>query len=704
MRALTVLAGLAFSVLVACTALPAPAAAPEALAPTLPAIAQAEGAQSVASPDGRLQVTLSDEGGTPRWSATFAGEEILRPGRLGFRFLEAGNLEAGLVITGAETRSVDTEWEQPWGEQRLMREHYNELLVRLSDPVDSARYFDVRVRVFDDGLGFRYEVPQLTADGAISIIDELTEFAIDDHDTAWWIEAGNYNRYEYIYHTTDAAAVDRAHTPMTVRTNKGTHITFHEAALVDYAGMWLDQQRPGVFKASLVPWSDGVRVKKDGAFITPWRTVQVSADAKGLLNSDLILNLNEPNKLGDVSWVEPGRYVGIWWCMHIAKCTWGSGDSHGATTERTKEYIDFAAKYGFDGVLVEGWNIGWDGDWFNNGALFSFTKPYPDFDIEEITRYGAEKGVRLIGHNETSGNVTNYEAQLEDAFALYEKLGIRQVKTGYVADGGGIQRQDEDGVWRYEWHDGQFMARHHLHVVEEAAKYHVSINAHEPIKDTGLRRTYPNWISREGARGQEYNAWGYPHLNPPEHETILPWTRMMSGPMDFTPGIFDLTGRPDGPNRVQTTLAKQLALYVVLYSPIQMAADLPENYEARPEALEFITRVPTDWEQSLAIAGQVGEYVAYARQEREGRDWFVGAVTDENGRTVTLDTSWLEPDTAYTAKVWADGPAADWETAPYDLSIYTQPIRQGDPFTLTLAPGGGAAVWLTPAETAEGAE
>jgi len=671
--------------------------APAASQPTPPPIAPAEGTQTVRSPDGALQLTLQDSAGDPEWSASFDGEAILRPAKLGLRFLEAGNFGKGFIITGAETHTIDTPWEQPWGEQREMREHYNELLVRYSDPENAARYFDVRVRVFDDGLGFRYEVPKLTDDGEVSLIDELTEFSVDEHDTAWWIEAGNYNRYEYIYHTTEAAAIDRAHTPMTLRTAKGTHITFHEAELVDYAAMWLDQQRPGVFKASLVPWSDGIRVKKTGAFVTPWRTVQVSHDAKGLLNSHLILNLNEPNKLGDVSWVKPGRYVGIWWCMHIKKCTWSSGPEHGATTERTKAYIDFAAKYGFDGVLVEGWNEGWDGDWFHNGALFSFTKPYPDYDIDELSRYAAEKGVRLIGHNETSGNVTNYENQMEDAFALYEKLGITQVKTGYVADGGGIQRQDENGIWRYEWHDSQFMARHYLRVVEEAAKHHISIDTHEPIKDTGLRRTYPNWITREGARGQEYNAWGYPHLNPPEHETILPWTRMMSGPMDFTPGIFDLTfDGPDADNRVQTTLAKQLALYVVLYSPIQMAADLPENYEARPAAFEFITHVPTDWEQSLAIAGEVGEYVAYARQERGGRDWFIGAVTDENGRSLSLDTDYLDDGTTYQARVWADGPNADWKTAPYDMSIYTQTVRKGDKIDLHLAPGGGAAVWLTP--------
>lgn len=660
-------------------------------------------AQSVSSPDQQITVLLDAENGVPTWSVARGEETIIYPSPLGFRFLETESLDRGMIITAATRGSADKTWEQPWGEQRVMHERYEELLVRFSESGDPDRFFDVRVRVFDDGVGFRYEVPKLTADGPISIIDELTEFRVDDSATAWWIESGNYNRYEYLYRTTPVSAIDRAHTPMTIRTEEGTHVTFHEAALVDYAGMWLDRQRPGTLKASLVPWSDGVRVKKEGAFITPWRTVQISPDAKGLLNSDLILNLNEPNKLGDVSWVEPGRYIGIWWCMHINACTWGSGPLHGATTERTRQYIDFAAEHGFSGVLVEGWNIGWDGDWFNNGELFSFTEPYPDFNIEELARYGAEKGVRLIGHHETSGNVTNYENQLDDALDLYERLGITQVKTGYVADGGNIRRKDENGIWRNEWHDGQFMAHHHLKVVQEAAERHISVNPHEPIKDTGLRRTYPNWISREGARGQEFNAWGYPQLNPPEHETILPWTRMMAGPMDFTPGIFDLTFQgPDGDNRVQTTLAKQLALYVVLYSPIQMAADLPENYLERPDAFEFIKHVPTDWEQSIAIAGEVGEYVAYARQERGSEDWYIGAVTDEQGRILSLPTDYLEPGRTYSARIWADGPEADWKSAPYDMSIHTRTVRHGDTLTLPLAPGGGVAIWLTPSsETGE---
>ncbi|MGH8168320.1 MAG: glycoside hydrolase family 97 catalytic domain-containing protein, partial [Woeseiaceae bacterium] len=478
-----------------------------------------------------------------------------------------------------------------------------------------------------------------------------------------------FNRYEYLYNTTGLEEIVMAHTPMTVRLPSGTHLSIHEAALVDYAAFVLDQRRPNVFQANLTPWSDGIRVKAETPFKSSWRTIQIAPDAKGLLNSSLILNLNEPNALGDVSWVEPGKYVGIWWGMHLGVNTWGSGPKHGATTEETKRYIDFAAKYGFDGVLVEGWNIGWDGDWYSNGDVFSFTEAYPDFDLEEITDYAAEKGVRLIGHHETSGAVTNYERQMLDAYELYESLGVRQVKTGYVADAGGIKRVDENGVAHYEWHDGQFNVNHHLRALKEAAKHKISLNPHEPIKDTGLRRTYPNWLAREGGRGQEYNAWGEPP-NPPEHTAILPYTRMLSGPMDFTPGIFDLTFKgEDSPFRVKTTLAKQLALYVVIYSPIQMAADLPENYEERLDAFQFIVDVPTDWEESIALAGEVGDFVAIARKERDGDHWYLGALTDEEARELSIPLSFLDAGATYTAEIYRDGDHAHWHDDPYDLVI-----------------------------------
>lgn len=645
------------------------------------------------SPDGRIRVVVSDAQGVPRYSVRYRGETVVEPSRLGMVFKQGQPFAGGFEIADSERASVDSRWQQPWGERRKMRDHHRELSVDFAR-ADGDGSFTVRFRLFDDGIGFRYEVPEQKGLEQVEIVDELTEFNIagGGQSTAWWIPSRGWNRYEYPYNTTPLQEVDRAHTPFTFKLASGAHLSIHEAALVDYSAMSLDQQRPGHFKASLAPWYDGTLVKTAAPFESPWRTLQIAPDAVGLLNSDLILNLNEPNKLGDVSWVEPGKYVGIWWAMHLDKKTWGSGEKHGATTAETKRYMDFAAKYGFDGVLVEGWNTGWDGDWASNGDIFSFTRSYPDFDLQEVADYGRKKGVRLIGHHETSGGISNYREQMDDAYDLYRKHGVTQIKTGYVADGGDIKRIDENGIARREWHDGQFMVDEYLHSIKEAAERKISINTHEPVKDTGLRRTYPNWLSREGARGQEYNAWGSPP-NPPEHTAILPYTRMLSGPMDFTPGIFDLGFNGlDGENRPQTTLAKQLALYVVLYSPIQMAADLPENYEARPDAFQFIVDVPTDWEESRAIAGEVGDHVAFARRERGGDDWYLGALTDENARTLELPLDFLEPGQRYEAQIYRDGAEADWATNPYDMAIESKTVTSADTFRFRLARSGGAAV------------
>jgi alpha-glucosidase len=575
-----------------------------------------------------------------------------------------------------------------------MRDRHNELVVQFASAEGPPRRFDLRVRVFEDGFGFRYEVPAQPGYDAVDITDELTEFRLEDDPkaTAWWIPGRRWNRYEYLYNTTGLDAIQVAHTPMTVRLASGVHLSFHEAALVDYAAYVLDHRRPGIFRTSLTPWSDGIRVKTRTPFKTPWRTVQVAPNAASLIDSTLILNLNEPNALGDVSWVEPGKYVGIWWAMHIDRATWASGPQHGATTTEAKRYIDFAAANGFKGVLVEGWNVGWDGDWFHNGGQFRFTEPYPDFDLEAVAGYALDRGTRLIGHHETSADVGNYEAQMADAFDLYESLGVRQVKTGYVGDAGDIRRPDANGVVQNEWHDGQFMVGHHLRVLQEAAKRRISINAHEPVKDTGLRRTYPNWLSREGARGQEYNAWGKP-VNPPEHVAILPFTRMLAGPMDYTPGIVDLAFEgPDGRHRVPHTLAKELSLYVVLYSPVQMAADLPENYAKHPQALQFIKDVPVDWDESVALAGEVGDFVAIARKQRGNPDWFVGALTDEQPRQLALKLDFLDPRTRYVAEIYRDGPDADWRTNPHDLVVERRPVTAADVLELRLARSGGAAI------------
>jgi alpha-glucosidase len=675
---------------------------------------------TVSSPNGKLTLSISDDKDQPTYSVSMNGKPVIDASNLGLVFKEQAAFTEGFKISETAKESVNETWEQPWGERRLVTDHHNELLVTfknealpggqsdglfgmLSDDDNVSGEYSVRVRVFDDGLGFRYEVPFQSGYESVEIVKESTEFAINQADkvTAYWIPARGWNRYEYVYNTTSVGEAQHVHTPVTFKKENGIHFSIHEAALVDYAAMTLNQGRYGRYQADLTPWYDGSAVKTTTDFKSPWRTIQVSEDAKGLLNSDLILNLNEPNKVGDVSWVQPGKYVGIWWEMHINKAGWGTTDPnrpHGATTENTKKYMDFAGKYGFDGVLVEGWNEGWDGDWFFNGDVFSFTKNYPDFDIDALAAYGKEKGVRLIGHHETSGNVTNYRNQMEDAFELYSRLGVAQVKTGYVADGGNIKRVEDSGIVRKEWHDGQFMVNEYLHNVKLAAKYKISINTHEPVKDTGLRRTYPNWIAREGARGQEFNAWGTPP-NPPEHMPMLAFTRMLSGPMDFTPGIFDMgfNGLGDKTNRPQTTLAKQLASYVVLYSPIQMAADLPENYEAKMDAFQFIRDVPTDWEKSIALDGAVGEYVVFARKERaterySGNDWYLGAVTNQDARNLTLKLDFLDDGQTYEAQIYRDGEKAEWKNNPYDYVIEKKRVTKADVLSYRLATSGGLAI------------
>lgn len=645
---------------------------------------------TVSSPDGRMTVTVTVNGeGRPDYQVTRDGKALIAPSRLGFILTDAAKLERYFQIADVQVRAADTTWEQPWGESRYVRDHHNEMRVRLKEGGALKRELDVVFRVFDDGVGFRYEFPDQSNLKTVNIGEELTEFTVAQPATAWWIPGGEWNRYEYLYNKTPLSEVGQAHTPLTVRTESGTHVAFHEAALVDYAGMWLRRVEGQTLRAVLAPSSKGPKVSRTAPFVTPWRTMLIADDAPGLYQaSNIVLNLNEPNKLGDTSWFKPHKYVGVWWGMHLDKESWGSGPKHGATTANTKKYIDFAAKHGFKGVLVEGWNEGWDGDWYNNGAVFSFTKPYPDFDIEWLTAYGKKKGVGLIGHHETSGHVANYESQLGDALDLYQRLGVGAVKTGYVADAGQIQAPDGAGGIAYEYHDGQVMSRHHLKVVTEAAKRHIAINPHEPIKDTGLRRTYPNWVSREGARGMEYAAWGNP-TNPPEHEANLVFTRLLSGPMDFTPGILSLEGRGQ---QIQTTIAKQLANYVVIYSPIQMAADLPENYAKHMDAFQFIKDVPADWAETRVLNGAVGDYVMIARKDRNSEDWYLGAVSDEDARTLSAPLSFLTPGKRYRAEIYRDGPGADWKTNGHALTIEKRNVTSADTLTLALAPGGGQAI------------
>ncbi len=676
-----------------------PSIAPKALLLALLLAPLGARAAEVSSPDGRIVFELgTDDDGGLVYSVKRDGAAIIDDSPLGLEFEHSAPLRDGLVIDSTEHRSHDETWEQPWGERRLVRDRHEELLARIKTSSGPDRHFFFRIRVFDDGVGFRYEVPEQPAYRELAIADELTEFRVPNEATAWFIPGRGWNRYELLYRELPAREITRAHTPVTLRYEDGSHVSIHEAALRDYAGFVLDNRGGGMLKTDLAPAGQGAPVSLEAPFKTPWRTVQIASAATGLLNSDLILNLNEPNLLGDVSWVEPGKYVGIWWAMHVGAASWGTGPTHGATTANARRYIDFAARHGFDGVLVEGWNVGWDDSWSANGDTASFVKEHPDFDLAAVAGHAAEHGVRLVGHHETFGNLSNYEQQMAAAFDLYEQHGIRQVKTGYVAGGGELVRSDEHAKRQHEWHDGQAAVRHFEYTLREAAKRRISINTHEPVKATGLRRTFPNWISREGARGMEYNAgWSLP--NPPAHAATLPYTRLLGGPMDFTPGIFNLTPRESNPShRIPSTLARQLALYVTIYSPIQMAADLPQHYEARPDAFEFIVDVPTDWEQSVALAGEVGDYVVYARQARDSRDWYLGAVTNEDPRSITIELDFLSPGLEYSATVYRDGDEADWNSNPYSIEIETRSVRHGDTLTIGMAAAGGMAIRMEAAK------
>ena len=656
--------------------------------------ASAETVAAVESPGKVLRFELDIFEGRLGYRVQRLGQPVIATSRLGFQIRGQGKLERDFSLTSQSVRTVDETWEQPWGERRRTRNHYNELRARVTEGIGLKRALDIVVRVYDDGLGFRYEFPDQPQLKDVIITDEMTEFTVASPATAWWIPAGEWNRYEYLYNRTPLNQVGQAHTPMTVRTEDGLHIAFHEAALVDYAAMWMRRVEGQRFVAQLSPASEGWKVRRTAPFATPWRTMQISDRAGGLVESDLILNLNEPNKLGDVSWFKPGKYVGIWWSLHLDTETWATGPKHGATTANGRRYIDFAAKHGFRGVLVEGWNPGWDGQWFGNGWDFDFTRPTKDFDLEGLAAYARGKGVHIVGHHETGCAVSHYERQLEDAFALYERLGVEAVKTGYVCDAGQIERQDTPGgpVIR-EWHDGQWQSRHHLRVVEAAARHRIAVNAHEPIKDTGLRRTYPNWVAREGARGMEYNAWGNPP-NPPEHDVELVFTRMLAGPMDYTPGVLSLQGRGQP---MQSTMARQLALYVVIYSPVQMAADLPEHYEQHRGAFQFIVDVPADWQQTRVLNGEVGDYGTIARQDRNSEDWYVGAVTDEQGRVLDVPLSFLTPGRRYRAEVYRDGDDAHY-IGPTRFSFVkeTRTVTSADTLRLRLAPGGGQAIRFVP--------
>ena len=652
----------------------------------------------VASPDGRTQVTLEIRDSRLFYSVDRDSRRLMLPSMLGMEFRGAPPLRDSLRITDSTRQSHDEWWTQPWGEVSRVRDHHHELAVGVAETRQPGRRFTLRVRVFDDGLGFRYEFPDQPALGAFEITDELTEFSLVDDARAWWIPSNRprMDRSEMLYSSSPLSLLDSIQTPLTLETRDGrTFMVIHEANLVDYARMNLAGRRmeSRTVRAALAPHADGIKVRGRTPFVTPWRTIQLADRATQLAPSLLGLNLNPPNVLPSTDWIRPMKYIGIWWGMHINTMTWSSGPRHGATTANALRYIDFAAAHGLGGVLIEGWNTGWDGDWIANRNAFSFTQSYPDYDLPRIAAYAREKGVKLIMHNETSGGIQNYERQLDSAFALYRSLGIDALKTGYVTD----TTAEGHSHW------SQFMVRHYRRVIETAARHGIMLDVHEPIHDTGERRTFPNMMSREGARGQEYNAWGGEGGNPPEHETILFFTRLLAGPMDFTPGIFDLLieraeNRPRRAeeSRVRTTLAKQLALYVTLYSPLQMAADLPENYERQP-AFQFIRDVAVDWDTTRVIEARIGDYVVVARRERGGSAWFVGAITDEEARTLSVPLSFLVPGRRYVAEIYADGPGAHWLDNPLPVTITRQAVTSATRLRLALAPGGGQAIRIRPA-------
>jgi len=656
----------------------------------------------LASPDGELVVIVSLNQAALSYQVNYRKQSVLRASKLGLQFKNQGVLQGQLMVDAANTRSNDSQWQPVWGQNAQVRDHFNELTLSLRESVAPARRFTMVFRSYNDGVAFRYQVPaQAALQGDLVITDELTEFAFARNFSSWWIEAYRDLSFEYQYPNSALSSVTVAHTPLTL-TDDEMAVAVHEAALVDYASMTLRNITDNhiTLKADLMPWGgrEGAsvdRVYTKAPFQTPWRTIQVAPNAAALLNSSLILNLNEPMAAGtDTSYIKPGKYMGIWWEMHIGEKDWSPGQKQGATTARALQYIDFASQHDIDGVLVEGWNQGWEGEWWQRAPTFSFTKPVQGFDIEQVATYAKQKGVQLIGHHETAAGISYYEQQMPAALAYYQDLGVHSVKMGYVG-------KRLDGK---EWHDGQFMVQHFARLVKQAAQHQLMVNAHETVKDTGLSRTYPNLMTRESVRGMEYNGGSPDTGNLPNHTVIIPFTRGLSGPIDFTPGIFNFNYQKHRPyNRVPSTLANQLALYVTLYSPLQMVADLPENYQPAGRlhpAFAFIDAVPTDWRQSRALAGKIGQYLVMARQDKHSDRWFVGATSNEEARTLTVKLDFLPAGQPYLLTAYQDAADAHWRHNPMAYQIKNSTVSGGDSLTLQLSAGGGAALILTPVKPA----
>jgi len=632
--------------------------------------------EMVASPDGAVTVTVGVKDHRPFYTVDYQGRTLVAPSHLGFR-LDHEELGANMTMGKVGRSSKDETWTQPWGENETARNHYNELTVDYRE--HTGRLMQVVFRVFNDGFGFRYNLPSQDKRKEYCIQDELTEITLAHDAKAWSIQSNHTAYFEGIYTADLLSKKDTVCTPLTIEYEKDLFLAIHEAALEDYASINLTPRTgdDGSVRllTALTPWRNGVKVYAKGELKSPWRTMIISKTAGGLLTSDLMLNLNEPSRIEDTSWIEPGRYIGIWWSIHKKQNTWEMGPTHGATTENVKRYMDFAARHGFSGVLAEGWNPGW-----GQGEKISYLESYSDFDIEEVCRYGQSKGVRFIGHTETWGNATLLENQMEEAFSWFEKLGIRAVKTGYVG-------HYFDGK---ELAKSQYGIRHYRRVIECAAKHHIMIDNHEPAMPTGIQRTWPNLMTQEGVRGQEYNAWDRRGGNPPAHTVTLPFTRGLAGPTDFTPAIFNFSEIVKG-THPHSTLAKQLGEFVVIYSPLQMAADAIENYEGQP-ALSFIENCPTTWNKTLVPNGEIGKYITIARKARHGDSWFIGSITNEEARNIDVALDFLDEGAAYRAMIYEDGPEADYEQNPYEMTIRQINVVKGDTLHLRLARSGGAAI------------
>ena len=695
------------------------------------AVSAVVGAQALRSPNGRISLVFKiDSIGRPVYSVSLNDKVVIRDSALGFELKDQTSLTSGFRILRSMVSEVDQTWKPVWGEVSQIRDHYRQRVFTLEQKDEKGmpgRVLTIRFRVFNDGVGFRYEFPAQSKLHDVAIINEKTEFNLTGDHKAFWIP-GDYDTNEYRYSTTPLSDIhaltvsnqsteigvrtpfadNAVQTPLMLKTADGIYINIHEAALVNYPAMYLlvGRQNYGM-SVALAPRPDGTKAVLQTPAVTPWRTIIVSDKAADILVSKLILNLNEPSRIADVSWIKPQKFVGVWWEMHVGRSTWNYSDvantsltgtdwkslkpngKHGANTANVERYIDFAAANGIDGVLVEGWNIGWE-DWYGKmkEQVFDFVTPYPDFDVDELRRYAAAKRVKLIMHNETSSSVENYERRMNDAYSFMKRNGYDTVKTGYV---GRI-------LPKGEFHDGQLMVNHYTRVAQQTAAQMIMLDAHEAVRPTGLQRTYPNWMASEAARGNEFNAWSIG--NPPDHETILPFTRLVGGPMDYTPGVFQIKldyYQPGKKEQVHTTLAKQLALYVTMYSPLQMAADLPENYERHMDAFQFIRDVPVEWDDTKIVEAEPGDYITVARKAK-GRDaWFVGAITDEHSRTSMVPIDYLSPVKTYVATIYSDKPDADWQLNPQAYTIDKYLVTSKTGLKLLLAPGGGAAVSIVPA-------